>query len=127
MKRNALLALAFLTAAGLLAGRAEAASAVAIDGRGYLMTSQGQPAKEIAIQHALTSARQRYGPNVRILASSALSGYCAIAVAWRANGQGGFVAVSLANPSQAEADKRAIANCLKAGGVNPRVTKRWYG
>jgi hypothetical protein len=31
MKRNAFLALAFLTAAGLSAGRAEAASAVAVD------------------------------------------------------------------------------------------------
>ena len=71
MKRNALLALAlaFLTAAGLLTGRADAASAVAMDDHGRLTTSQGQVSKEIAIQHALTTARERYGANVRLIAS----------------------------------------------------------
>jgi hypothetical protein len=91
------------------------------------MTSQGQRTKEIAIYNALTSARQRYGANVRLIAASDAEGYCAIAVAWRANGPGGFIGVSLAKRSQAEADSLAIGQCLKAGGTDPKVIKRWHG
>ena len=125
MKRNAFLVLAILTAAGLSAGRAEAASAVAVDDRGYLMTSQGQPTKEIAIYNALTSARQRYGPSVRILASSAVSGYCAIAVA--SKGTGSVTGIALGRRSQAEADSLAIGQCIKGRGADPKVIRRWHG
>ena len=83
------------------------------------------PTKEIAINHALTSARQRYGPSVRILASSAVSGYCAIAVAWK--GTGSVTGIALGRRSQAEADRLAIGECLKAAGFDPKVIKRWHG
>jgi hypothetical protein len=129
MKTNALLALALLTAAGLLTGRAEAASAVAIDDHGHLVHSKGQPTREIAIEHVVDGARQLYGPhaNVRLIASSDVTGYCAIAVASKVNGHGYLVGVSLAKRSQAEADNMAITHCLKAGGVDPKVKWRWHG
>ena len=100
--------------------------AVAMDARGYLMTSQGQPTKEIAIYNALTSARQRYGVNVRLIAASDADGYCAIAVA--SNPKGGFVvAAALGRPTQTEADSLATGQCIKGGGVNPQVRWRWHG
>ena len=45
---------------------ANAGSAVVTDGHDHLITSYGQPAKEIAKDHALKTARQRYGANVRL-------------------------------------------------------------
>ena len=118
--------IALLTASGLLAGHAEAASAVAMDARGYLMTSQGQPTKEIAIYNALTSARQRYGVNVRLIAASDADGYCAIAVARNPKG-GSVIAAAIGRRTQAEADSLAIGQCIKGGGVDTTIIRRWRG
>ena len=66
MKRNALLVLAILTATGLLAGRADAASAVAIDPYGHLTRAYDpfateeaakQRALELAVHHGWLGAR----------------------------------------------------------------------
>ena len=126
MKRIAILLLAILTAACLLAGRAHAASAVAMDGYGHLVYSKGEPTKEIAINHALTSARQRYGANVRLIAASDPDGYCAIAVARNPKG-GSVIAAALGQRTQAQADTLAIGQCVKGGGVNAQVRWRWRG
>jgi hypothetical protein len=55
--------------------RANAASAV-VYSPGHIITSRGQSSKEIATQHALATAHQRYGANVRLLAASDIDGYC---------------------------------------------------
>jgi hypothetical protein len=94
---------------------------------GHIITSRGQLTKEIAIQHALTTARERYGANVALIAASDVDGYCAIAVALKPKGPGTLVGISLAKRSQAEADSLAIAHCVKAGGVDPMVKWRWHG
>jgi len=108
--------------------RIGAASAVAMEiHHGHLVTSQGQSSKEIAKQHALEWARLRYGAkNVRLIAASDKTGYCAIAVAGR-HGGGVLIGVSLANRSQAEADALAINHCRQAGGADPKVIRRWHG
>jgi hypothetical protein len=72
---------------------------------------------------ALTTARKKYGANVRIIAASGRSGYGAIATAGRANGHGSIIAAALGQPTQAIADSLAIRQVLKGGGVNPQV--RW--
>jgi hypothetical protein len=123
VKPSRLLRLALAAAALVAIERAGAASAVATDGHGHLVTSAGQVTEELAKYDALSTARKKYGANVRLIASSGRSGYGAIVVAGRANGQGSFTTVSLGYPNQAEADRRAIAQSLKAGGVNPEV--RW--
>jgi hypothetical protein len=56
----------------------------------------------------------------RILASTGKFGYCAIAL-----GRNAVIGISLGKRSQAEADRRAIANCLKRGGVEPKVYSRF--
>ena len=120
---NTLPALA-LTAAALVASqRAGAASAAVTDGQGHLVTSAGQGTEELAKHDALTTARQKFGANVWVIASSRHSGYGAIATADRANGHGSPVAAALGQPSQAIADSLAIRQVLKGGGVNPHV--RW--
>jgi hypothetical protein len=102
--------------------RADAASAVVLAPAGHLVTSAGQRTVEIAKYDALSTARKKYGANVRLLAASGRSGYGAIVVAREANGRQ-VITVSLGFPSQGEADLEAIAQSLKGGGVNPEV--RW--
>jgi hypothetical protein len=123
MKLSRLLKLALAAVAVGALDRADAASAVVLAPAGHLVTSAGQRSVEIAKYDALSTARKKYGANVRLLAATGRSGYGAIVVAGRANGQGSFITVSLGYPSQAEADRLAIAQSLKAGGVNPEV--RW--
>jgi hypothetical protein len=78
---NALPALALAAAALVALGRAGAASVVATNGHGHLITSRGQRSRVAATQHALTTPRQRYGVGVRLLAASEGYGYCSLAVA----------------------------------------------
>jgi Domain of unknown function (DUF4189) len=104
---------------------AEAGSAVAIGPHNQMATSYGYPEK-IAKQRALELARHRYGPNVRLLAASGVTGYGAIAVAHHPNGN--WVAgVSLGRPSAADAANRAIEQCRRAGGTDPKVGWRFRG
>jgi hypothetical protein len=70
-------------------------------------------------------SRSRYGANVRILTSTDATGYCAIAVA--AKGKGSVVGVALGRPSGADAVNRAIEQCLKVGGINPKIRWRFKG
>jgi len=123
---NALPALAVAAAALVALERAGAASAVAMDGHGHLITSRGQRSKVVATQHALTTAHQPYGVDVRLLAASEGYDYCSIAVAAHRGG-GVVIGVALGKRSGTEADALAIERCLKAGGTNPKVRSGWYG
>ena len=114
----------FLCFGADLAHSARAGSAVAWDGHGHLVYSWGHPEKE-ARNRALALCRERYGSDARILSSSDLTGYCAIAVARR--GAGSVVAASLGRRSATEAEMLAINKCLKAGGTSPRIKRGWYG
>jgi hypothetical protein len=123
MTKRMLSRLVLVGMAVLALQRAGAASAVAWAPGGHLVISAGQVTERLAKYDALSTARKKYGANVRLLAATGRSGYGAIVVAGRANGQGSFVTIFLGHPSQVEADRGAIAQSLKAGGVNPEV--RW--
>jgi hypothetical protein len=124
MKARAYLLLFFLCFGPGFACIAIGGSAVAWDGHGHMVYSWGHPEKE-ARDRALSLCRQRYGNAARILSSSDLTGFCAIAVARK--GIGSVVAASLGRRSATEAEMLAIKKCLKAGGTNPRVKRGWYG
>src|SRR5260370_24265282 len=81
MKGSALFRLASVCVTVAAIQNANAGSAVVTDGRGHLVTSYGQPSKEIAKDHALKTAPQRYGADVRLLAASDVNCYGASAVA----------------------------------------------
>ena len=127
MKLSRLVVFALVAAAVSSVGRAGAASAVVTDGHGHLTTSTGLLTEELAKYDALTTARKKHGANVRLLASTGRSGYGAIAVAGRANGLGSIVGIALGRGSQSEADRLAIEQCLKGGGVSPEVRWRMRG
>jgi Domain of unknown function (DUF4189) len=100
---------------------AYAGSAVAIADNGprtIVVKSYGLPQK-IAEQHVIEICRREGGANAKLLASSDVVGYGAIAVARR--GPGWIVGVSLGRRSATESEYRAIKACAKAGGTNPKV------
>jgi hypothetical protein len=128
MKRSALFQLVLVSMTVVAIQRASAASAVAIDPHGRTTRVYGiMFTAEEARQNALQLAQKLGYKDARILASTSRYGYCAIALAYKADGQGALMGVSLGNRSQAEADRRAIASCLKAGGYEPRVYARFKG
>jgi hypothetical protein len=71
-------------------------------------------------------ARSRYGANVRIVAATDVAGYCAIAVGRQPNGNV-QLGIALGHSSAADAERVAIEQCLKAGGINPKVRWRFRG
>ncbi len=100
---------------------AHAGSAVAIADKGprtIVVKSYGLP-KKIAEQHVIEICRREGGANAKLLASSDVIGYGAIAVA--RHGPGWIVGVSLGRRSATESEDRAIKACVKAGGRNPRI------
>ena len=103
----------------------KAGSAVAMENaHGKMVSSYGHP-KAIAIQRALEQAHKLYGQNVRILAASDVTGYCAVAVARL--GESSVIGVALGKKSASEADSVAIAHCVNAGGVRPKIISAWKG
>jgi hypothetical protein len=125
MKRSAIFRLILVGMTVTAIPRAEAASAVAYAPGGHIITSRGQFSKEIAEQHALTTARQQYGASARRIAASDVEGYCAIAVGRK--GTGLVNGIALGRSSRAEAERLAVEACLKAGGTQPKVRWEWYG
>jgi hypothetical protein len=118
-------AIFLLVGMAILAAReGRAGSAVAVGPHNHVVCSYGHP-MEVDKQHALELARSRYGSNVRILAATDVAGYGAIAVAH--HGIGWVTGVSLGRPSAADAANRAIEQCLKVGGTNPKVKWRFKG
>jgi Domain of unknown function (DUF4189) len=126
MTRSAIFRFALVCMTVVAIVRANAASAVANDGHGHTIYSTGQPTREIAIQHALLPARQRYGTDARIVAATDVTGYSAIAVGNKGKNDS-VLGVTLGRASREEAEKRAIEICLKAGGSHPVVRWEWYG
>ena len=130
MKRGAGMRLAVLLGlVALAAQHANAGSAVASDGNGHLSISFGH-SKEVDEQNALALAR-RNGPNVRIVAASNVMGYCAIATAPRggvANPHERWVSgVALGIATPEEARRLAIEQCVKLGGIKPKVRSEFRG
>jgi hypothetical protein len=110
------LSLYFIT---IRCGCAGSAVAIADNGpRTMIVKSYGLPQK-IAEQHVLEICRRQGGANAKLLASSNVVGYGAIAVA--RHGPGWIVGVSLGRRSATESEYRAIKACAKAGGTNPKV------
>jgi len=125
MKMTILFRLALLGFATVTLYSANAASAVALGPDNQMVASYGHT-REIAKQRALDQARRQYGDNVRILASSDVTGYCAIAKARHPNGNW-IIGVSLGNASATQADTLAMELCLKAGGRHPQVISGFRG
>lgn len=125
MKRTVLFGLALLAMSVGAVQNANAGAAVALGPHNQLATAYGGPMKREE-QRALAEARRRYGPNVRLLAATDLTGYGAIAAARHPNGNW-VIGVSLGNRSATEADALAIDHCLKAGGRNPQVKWAFRG
>ena len=87
--------------------------------------------KQFDKQSALELGR-RHGPNVRILAASDVTGYCAIASGPRrqfTNPRDSWVyGVALGRPTREEAAARlAIEQCLKGGGTYPKIKSEFRG
>jgi|SRR5271166_2724707 len=120
MKTHGLIRLALLAITALGMQNAHAGSAVAFGPHNALVTVAGLPESE-AKQRALARAREKYGPRVKIIASSDVAGYGAIAVARHPNGVGWIICVSLGRRSPTEADTLAMQKCAALGGKNPQV------
>ena len=128
MKRSMLISFLLTGMAVVAMQAANAGSAVAID-RQFHITRAYDPraTEEEAREKALELAVHHGWTDARILASTGRYGYCAVALAYRADSEAGVTGVSLGRPSQAEADRQAIASCLKAGGLEPKVYARFKG
>jgi hypothetical protein len=127
MKRNVLFRIALLAFGIVALAHANAGSAVATDDNGNLTAACGGPVEK-AKQRALADAYHRYGPrHFRILASTPLTGYCAIAVARHPNGVGSLIGVALGRRSATEADTLAIEQCVKAGGTDAKIRRGFRG
>ena len=122
MKTITLLLLALIGLTAMAIQNANAGAAVATDTLGNMATAYGGPVQREK-QRALAEASRRYGPNVRILASTDIPGYGAIAVARHPNGRNWLVGVALGMRSATEAYVMAINLCRKAGGTRAQV--RW--
>jgi hypothetical protein len=128
MKRSMLFSLVLTSMVVVAMQGANASSAVAIDRQFHITRAYDPRATEVeAREKALELALHHGWRDARILASTGRYGYCAIALAYRADGKAAVTGVSLGRPSQAEADRRAIASCLKAGGFEPKVYARFKG
>jgi hypothetical protein len=117
MRRYALLGLVL---AGLFVQEANAGSAVAIGNNGRLGTAAGWPIKE-AKQRALKLCIRNGGVDPKILAATDVVGEGAIAVARQGRGDGWLVGISLGRPTAVDAQARAIEQCRRAGGTDPKV------
>jgi hypothetical protein len=124
MKKRVFLCFFLFGLAAVSVHSASGGSAVAWDGHGHMVFSWGHPEKE-ARDRALAFCRRLYGGDARILASSDLTGFCAVAVARK--GTGSVFAASLGRRSATESEMLAIKKCLKAGGSSPRIKRGWYG
>jgi hypothetical protein len=126
MKRCVIFLLAMAGLAGGFLSNADGGSAVAFAPPSHLVSMFGHP-KDVSIQRALEEGRRRYGPNVKLLAATDVTGYGAVAIARHPNGQGSIIGVALGMRSATEADTVAIQKCLRAGGTHAEVRWAWRG
>lgn len=118
MKRSALVGLVL---AGLLLPNANAGSAVAVGHSNHhtlIVKSYGLPQK-VAERHVIEICHRLGGVDARLLASTDVIGEGAIAVARRGNGS--VIGISLGRPTAVDAQARAIEQCRRAGGTDPKV------
>jgi ubiquinone biosynthesis protein COQ9 len=128
MNRSALFSLVLTGMVVMAMQRANASSAVAVDREFHVTRAYDPTASEEEVkQRALELAVHHGWTNARIVASTGRYGYCAVALAYKAKGTGAIMGIALGSPSQAEADRLAIASCLKAGGFEPKVYARFKG
>jgi len=128
-RRSGMRSVVLLGLAALAVHQTKAGSAVATDANGRLSISFGH-SKEFDEQTALELGR-RHGPNVRILAASDVSGYCAIASAPRrqfTNPRDSWVyGIALGRATREDAARLAFEQCLKRGGTNPKIKSEFRG
>jgi hypothetical protein len=125
MKKGAKIRLiGLLGLAALAVQNASGGSAVVWDGHGHVVSYHGSREDEAA-RRALELAHSHFGGQFRLLASTDLDGYGAVAIA--AKGTGTVIGVALGKRSATEANALAIDHCLKAGGIAPKVVKAWKG
>src|SRR5580704_12777103 len=101
MKKITLFLTALIALTGGAIEHANAGSAVAIEPRhGKMVNSYGKP-EAMAIDKAMAGARHLYGANVKLLAATNVTGYCAVGVA--THGDKALVAAALGRKSIREA------------------------
>jgi hypothetical protein len=121
MRKGGVFRIVLVAICGTLIQSVDAGSAVAIANNGQrtmIVKSYGLPQKE-AQQHVLDICRREGGANAKLLATSDVIGYGAIAIARR--GSNWVVGVSLGRRSPTESEIRALRACLRAGGIKPKV------
>jgi hypothetical protein len=125
MKRITLFQCALIALIGIAVQHANAGSAVVIEPHhGKMVNSYGHP-EAIAIQKAMAGARHLYGPNVKLLAATNVTGYCAVGVA--THGNKALIATALGRRSLNEAQALVLEQLVKAGGTTPKIIARWKG
>jgi Domain of unknown function (DUF4189) len=126
MNKAALLGIALV---GLMLRDARAASAVAM-GHGtklYPVAAYGDRTKETAKERALRDCFAHGGLNPRIVVATDKAGYGALVAAKKGEGKGVVIGIALGKNSQTEATNLAIQQCLKDGGVAPRILRQFWG
>jgi hypothetical protein len=117
---NAIFFLVLTGSVMALVQKAGAGSAVMWDRHGHIFYTYGESRKK-AEEHLLDLCHRKGVLNAKLIDSTDLVGYGAIAVARK--GSGSVIGISLGRPSPADAENRAKEKCLRAGGINPKV--RW--
>lgn len=125
MKTTALFPWGLIALTCIAIQHANAGSAVAIELRhGKMVNSYGKP-EAVAIEKAMAGARQLYGANVKLLAATNETGYCAVGVA--THGNKALVATALGRKSKSEAQTLVLEELARAGGTTPKIIAQWKG
>jgi hypothetical protein len=125
MKKHTFFRALFLSLAVAAMQNAHAGSAVVWNGQ-RLYAAWGHPVEQ-AKTLALQTGQQRYGGHFKVVAASAVEGYGAIAVATNGRGPGAVIGISLGQASEQVAKDHSVQQCLKAGGVAPKVARVFKG
>jgi hypothetical protein len=120
IKRATLFRLALLSFIAVTLHNAAAGSAVALGTNGHLVYSYGRTRSEqVARQRALDICRRNGGLDPKILASTDVVGEGTIAVGRKGNLW--IYGVSLGRPSALDAENRAMEQCRRRGGIDPKI------
>src|SRR6516162_9032110 len=119
MKSAAFLRFVFFVLCAFLVQDVKAAMAIAVAKKGtrHIVCVAWGYTVGLAKQNVVKLANRNKADSFRVAAWTDLRGYTAVASSTR----GYAVGWSMAQPSEMMAQKLAIKNCLKAGGVNPKI------
>jgi hypothetical protein len=119
MKSAACLRFLFFVLCTFLVQDVKAAMAIAVAKKGthHLVCVAWGYTVGLARQNVVKLANRNKADSFRVAAWTEMRGFTAVASSTR----GYVVGWSMAQPSQMMAQKLAIENCLKAGGVNPKI------